>query len=340
MTAELARDAGPRDRAAGQPAPRPADAADGHRRLRDALADGTATGDDATRAAQAIAEETARLERLVGELGAIERLRAGGRPAARAARRRARCSRETAERFGPAADGGRRRARRRRCGDRRRHDLTFAADRLAVDRILGNLVDNALRRVRPGRPRLARRAAGRAGRAGRRAGGDRAVASPTTARASRPAATERVFERFYRADPRRSGPGSGLGLAIVRELAEAHGGTAHRRAGRAARGPGQRRPARVPRVRAPADPTERLAPARRSPERPRPSVRRAKVVAGRAARPGGADRGVPATIPADDGDRETRRPPGPGSGPRCAGRPVVPSGPCHIDASSGRRPVR
>ena len=35
------------------------------------------------------------------------------------------------------------------------------------------------------------------------------------------------FERFFRADPARTGPGSGLGLAIVFELATAHGGTAH-----------------------------------------------------------------------------------------------------------------
>src|SRR5436190_1506126 len=41
-----------------------------------------------------------------------------------------------------------------------------------------------------------------------------------------PGTIDRVFDRFYRADPARSGPGSGLGLAIVRELAEAHGGTA------------------------------------------------------------------------------------------------------------------
>ena len=33
-----------------------------------------------------------------------------------------------------------------------------------------------------------------------------------------------VFERFYQADPSRTGGGSGLGLAIVKHLVEAHGG--------------------------------------------------------------------------------------------------------------------
>jgi two-component system sensor histidine kinase MprB len=37
----------------------------------------------------------------------------------------------------------------------------------------------------------------------------------------------RVFDRFYRSPAVRSQPGSGLGLAIVRQVAEAHGGSAY-----------------------------------------------------------------------------------------------------------------
>ena len=41
-----------------------------------------------------------------------------------------------------------------------------------------------------------------------------------------PGSLERAFDRFYRADPARTGVGTGLGLSIVRALARSHGGDA------------------------------------------------------------------------------------------------------------------
>ena len=57
----------------------------------EALRDGTAQGPAIPRAAELIADETQRLERMLGDLGALADLERGGRPAgAGAARRRAR----------------------------------------------------------------------------------------------------------------------------------------------------------------------------------------------------------------------------------------------------------
>ena len=88
------------------------------------------------------------MERLVGELEALERLRERrGRPPPGATRRPARSLEETVARFAPGGDRGRGRARRGSAGPSRTATLSFVADRLAVERILGNLVANALAAV-------------------------------------------------------------------------------------------------------------------------------------------------------------------------------------------------
>ena len=46
----------------------------------------------------------------------------------------------------------------------------------------------------------------------------------TTGPGSTPEEAEHVFDRFFQADPSRSGQGTGLGLSIVAAIAEAHGG--------------------------------------------------------------------------------------------------------------------
>ena len=93
-----------------------------------------------------------------------------------------------------------------------------AADRLALDRILGNLVDNALAVVGPGgRIRLEARpvddAAGVPGPAIAFAVVDDGPGFP-------PGGTERAFERFYRGDPARSRPGPASGSRSSASLPE------------------------------------------------------------------------------------------------------------------------
>ena len=202
-----------------------------------ALADGTATGPAAERAAAAIAEEAGRLERLVGELGAIDRLRSGTDALRLEPIDAAAILAATVDRFGAAARaagvtielatpdrGGAGGIDEAPTADPELASPSLAADRIALDRILGNLVDNALAVVAPGGAiRLdARRVDGAAGVAGPAIAFSVIDDGPGFA----PGGTARAFERFYRGDPSRTGPGSGLGLSIVRELAHAHGGTA------------------------------------------------------------------------------------------------------------------
>ena len=204
-----------------------------------ALADGTAAGPDAERAARTIGDEAARLGRLVDELGAVERLRQGAdglRPEPLDA---VEVVRSSAARFESAAaaagvalsvvadagDPGVGRAPDAGGSAPAPGLLGFVADRGAVERIMANLVDNALAATPPGGHVWLSATPGPAPARGTIASVVLAVTDDGPG--FPPGAASHVFERFYRADPARTGPGSGLGLAIVRELATAHGGSAH-----------------------------------------------------------------------------------------------------------------
>ena len=180
----------------------------------EALRDGTARGQGVGRAGDAIAQEAERMGRLVEDLRSIDELGTGGVALRPESVDPAALAREAAARFAPRASAA---------GVELRADadeaMTLVADRAAVERILGNLIDNALARRPAGRARPRRRR-------GLAAGGAVAFRVSDDGPGFPPGSLERAFDRFYRADPARTGPGTGLGLSIVRALARAHGGDA------------------------------------------------------------------------------------------------------------------
>ncbi|MEQ1702240.1 MAG: sensor histidine kinase, partial [Ilumatobacteraceae bacterium] len=58
----------------------------------------------------------------------------------------------------------------------------------------------------------------------RATGGGMMAAVTDTGRGLRPDDLERVFERFYRADPHDHSGGTGIGLTVSRAIVRAHGG--------------------------------------------------------------------------------------------------------------------
>jgi len=102
------------------------------------------------------------------------------------------------------------------------HAPVVLGDEQRLRQVLANLVDNALRHTPAGSPVEVR--VGEAALDGRPGA---AVEVVDHGPGLTPEQTERVFERFYRADPARSGGdgGTGLGLSIVAALVAVHGGT-------------------------------------------------------------------------------------------------------------------
>jgi two-component system sensor histidine kinase MtrB len=92
-------------------------------------------------------------------------------------------------------------------------ETTVTTDPRRLERIVTNLVGNALEHGGDG-------VAVRVGRDGSQAFIEVADHGPGIS----PEHLPHVFERFYKADPARSGPGSGLGLAIAQENARLLGG--------------------------------------------------------------------------------------------------------------------
>ena len=94
--------------------------------------------------------------------------------------------------------------------------LVIAGDVARLQRVVANLLDNAIKYTPPGGTvRLAAQA-----------GATRAILSVAD---SGPGIAEKdlphVFERFYRGDASRSSPGNGLGLCLALSFVRAHGGT-------------------------------------------------------------------------------------------------------------------
>lgn len=95
-------------------------------------------------------------------------------------------------------------------------DATLEMDRTLFQRAIGNLIANALAHTpRGGTVRLS---------GGREPGGT-VIEVSDDGRGIAAEHLPHVFDRFYRADPSRTGGSIGLGLSLVKSIAELHGGT-------------------------------------------------------------------------------------------------------------------
>lgn len=94
----------------------------------------------------------------------------------------------------------------------------MSGDERRLEQAFTNLIDNAVRHAPDG---------GTITVSARREDGHVRIAVHNTGSYIPPADLPRVFERFFQMDRNRTADGAGLGLAIVREVVQAHGGSAH-----------------------------------------------------------------------------------------------------------------
>jgi two-component system heavy metal sensor histidine kinase CusS len=99
-------------------------------------------------------------------------------------------------------------------------DLTAQLDRVLFQQALGNLIANAIAHTPAGGSIWIRAL---------NVNGSLGVSVEDTGVGVSPEHIARVFERFYRVDPSRSGANAGLGLAVVKAIVERHGGRAELR---------------------------------------------------------------------------------------------------------------
>ncbi len=180
-----------------------------------ALQDGTADKPEARRqAAAVIQQESGRMYRMVLDLLDLARIDSGTLDLERLPVDIPALLNSVAEKFTPQA---------RAAGVTIRVEaaalppVTGDGDRLA--QVFTNLVDNALKFTPAGGSVTLRAGAGDSGLR---------VEVADSGVGISPESLPHIFERFYQADPSRSGGnghGSGLGLAIVQEIIRAHGGT-------------------------------------------------------------------------------------------------------------------
>lgn len=158
---------------------------------------------------RAIRDNGERLLELVNQIQALSRLEAGYRPLKTAGGDLAALCRELQGRFAPsAAERG-----LEVIGPPADCCCTCVFDHDAVDKIVGNLLGNALRHSTEG---------GRIGLDLRRVTGGVVISVADEGPGIPPERVDKVFDRFFTAE--HEGAGSGIGLALARELAHLHGG--------------------------------------------------------------------------------------------------------------------